>query len=78
MLTPADLLQYLQTNRLPYRYFEHPAVFTCEEAEHHYPEVEASSTKNLLLCDKKGKRFFLAVTSARRAFIWGSWRRRWV
>jgi Ala-tRNA(Pro) deacylase len=45
---------------------EHPAVFTCAEAELHRPAVPAVSTKNLFLCDKKARRFFLVVTACEK------------
>jgi Ala-tRNA(Pro) deacylase len=50
-----------------YQRVEHPAVFTCEEAELHRPAVPATSTKNLFLCDKKARRFFLVVTSCEKS-----------
>ena len=40
---------------------EHPAVFTCEEAERWVPDVEGLPTKNLFLRDRKGERHFLVV-----------------
>src|ERR1051325_8236943 len=45
---------------------EHPAVFTCEESAPHRPSMPAVSMKNLFLCDKKGRRFFLAVTACEK------------
>jgi Ala-tRNA(Pro) deacylase len=54
---------FLESGRFVFERFEHPAVFTCEEAEIHRPNRTAVSTKNLFLCDKKARRFFLAVTS---------------
>jgi Ala-tRNA(Pro) deacylase len=44
----------------------HPAVYTCAEAALHRPEAPAVSTKNLFLSDKKGRRFFLAVTTCEK------------
>ncbi len=49
-----------------YRRIEHPAVFTCAEAELHRPNAPAVSTKNLFLCDKKARRFFLVVTACEK------------
>ena len=49
-----------------YERVEHPAVFTCAESELHRPAVPAVSTKNLFLCDKKARRFFLAVTACEK------------
>jgi Ala-tRNA(Pro) deacylase len=61
-----QLLRYLDQHGISYRRVEHPAVFTCEEAELYRPKdddiLSAASTKNLFLCDKKGRNFYLVVT----------------
>lgn len=61
-----EFLQFLNNRGFVYQRVEHPAVFTCAEAELHRPEVPATSTKNLFLCDKKSRRFFLVVTSCEK------------
>ena len=61
-----ELLAFLDANGFAYQRMEHPAVFTCEEAARHQPDVPAVSTKNLFLSDKKKRRFFLAVTSCEK------------
>ena len=61
-----DFLDFLDANGFAYRRVEHPAVFTCAEAEAQRPTLEAVSTKNLFLCDKKAQRFFLAVTACEK------------
>ena len=61
-----EFLQFLDDNSFVYQRVEHPAVFTCAEAELHRPPVPATSTKNLFLCDKKARRFFLVVTSCEK------------
>lgn len=61
-----DFLTFLDRHGFRYQRIEHPAVFTCAEAELHRPAVSAVSTKNLFLCDKKARRFFLAVTSCEK------------
>lgn len=62
-----EFIDFLDANRFEYQRVAHPAVFTCAEAELHRPGVPATSTKNLFLCDKKGRRFFLAVTSCEKS-----------
>lgn len=62
-MSELEFLAFLDANGFAYQRMEHPAVFTCEEAEAHRPRVPAISTKNLFLCDKKARRFFLAVTA---------------
>jgi len=66
MMTEQEFLTFLDTNGFVYQRMEHPAVFTCKEAEQHRPDVRAVSTKNLFLCDKKAGRFFLAVTACEK------------
>ena len=64
--TEQDFLKFLDENGFGYQRVEHPAVFTCAEAELHRPKVPAVSTKNLFLCDKKARRFFLVATSCEK------------
>jgi Ala-tRNA(Pro) deacylase len=61
-----EFLDFLNANHFIYQRIEHPAVFTCAESELHRPETPAVSTKNLFLCDKKARRFFLAVTACEK------------
>ena len=61
-----DFINFLDRNHFAYHRMEHPAVFTCEEAALHQPDMPSVSTKNLFLCDKKKRRFFLAVTSCEK------------
>ena len=56
----------MDANSFAYQRIEHPAVFTCAEAELHRPKTPAVSTKNLFLCDKKARRFFLVVTACEK------------
>jgi Ala-tRNA(Pro) deacylase len=66
MRTEQEFLAFLDANHFLYQRVEHPAVFTCAEAELHRPDVPAVSTKNLFLCDKKARRFFLVVTACEK------------
>jgi Ala-tRNA(Pro) deacylase len=66
MLTQQEFLAFMDANDFQYQRVEHPAVFTCAEAELHRPDVSAVSTKNLFLCDKKARRFFLVVTACEK------------
>jgi Ala-tRNA(Pro) deacylase len=61
-----EFLAFMNANGFAYQRIAHPAVFTCEEAALHRPAVPAVSTKNLFLCDKKGRRFFLVVTACEK------------
>lgn len=66
LTTETELLVYLDSHHISYQRFEHPAVFTCEQAERYCPRIDGVSTKNLLLRDRRG-RFFLAVTGCEKA-----------
>ena len=66
MMTEQEFLDFMDANGFIYQRIEHPAVFTCAEAELHRPELPAVSTKNLFLCDKKARRFFLVVTACEK------------
>jgi len=61
-----EFLNYLDANQFQYKRIEHPAVFTCAEADLYHSDVTAVSTKNLFLCDKKAHRFFLAMTACEK------------
>lgn len=61
-----EFLAFLSGHGFAYQRIEHPAVFTCAEAERHRPNLPAVSTKNLFLCDKKARLFFLAVTACEK------------
>jgi Ala-tRNA(Pro) deacylase len=62
-----EFLDFLAAKRFTYQRVEHPAVYTCAEAELYRPGVPAMSTKNLFLCDKKGRKFYLVVTSCEKS-----------
>jgi Ala-tRNA(Pro) deacylase len=66
MMTEQEFLAFLDAHRFVYQRIEHPAVFTCAEAKLHRPDLPAVSTKNLFLCDKKARRFFLVVTACEK------------
>lgn len=56
-----DISTFLDQHGIDYENFEHPAVFTCEEAERLTPDMPGAHTKNLLLRDRKGNRHILVV-----------------
>jgi len=55
---------YLQSYDITYTRHDHPAVFTCEQAEQFHKLVPGMTGKNLFLIDKKSGRIFLFVLSA--------------
>jgi Ala-tRNA(Pro) deacylase len=56
-----DIFRFLEGNGIAYERCDHPAVFTCEEADRLVPPMEGTKTKNLFVRDKKGRRHFLVV-----------------
>lgn len=64
--TEQDFLKFMEAHQFTFERIEHPAVFTCAEADAHHADIAAVSTKNLFLCDKKARRFFLAVTACEK------------
>jgi Ala-tRNA(Pro) deacylase len=56
-----DVYQFLADHDIEYERYDHPPVFTCEEAERLVPDMPAAKTKNLFLRDRNGRRHFLVV-----------------
>lgn len=58
-----DLYSFLELNKIPYERYDHPPVYTCEEARRLVPAMDAAETKNVFLRDRKGTRHFLVVVN---------------
>ena len=63
--TEAQLLEFLDAQQIQYQRFEHPPVYTCEEAERLRPRLPAVSTKNLFLRGRQGT-FYLLMTACEK------------
>jgi Ala-tRNA(Pro) deacylase len=61
-MTPVE--QFLTENGIEYTLHEHPAVFTCEDAERECANVPGIAGKNLFLKGKKTGTFFLVILPA--------------
>lgn len=46
---------------ISYETYEHPAVFTAEDAARHWTRIPATPVKNLFLRNKKGDRHYLVI-----------------
>jgi Ala-tRNA(Pro) deacylase len=46
---------------IPYEKYEHPPVFTAEEAAAHWSGIRGKAAKNLFLRNKKGDRHYLVI-----------------
>jgi Ala-tRNA(Pro) deacylase len=56
-----NIYTLLDTNNIPYERFDHPAAFTCEQADALCPKMPGASIKNLFLYDKRTEQHFLVV-----------------
>jgi Ala-tRNA(Pro) deacylase len=66
-MTPDELCGWLAAHGIAFDRFDHPPVFTCEEADRLVPAAaRAVQTKNLFLRSKKGDRHWLLVTDCRK------------
>ncbi len=61
-----EFLRFLDKNGISYQRINHPAVFTCEQAERFRPKTQGVSTKNLFLADKKQANFFLVMVACEK------------
>ncbi len=56
-----DIYEVLESVGVKYIKREHPAVFTCEEANKYYKDVEGGHSKNLFLRNRKGDQHYLVI-----------------
>lgn len=55
------ILSTLDRLGIHYRLYEHPPVFTAEEAATHWKDLPGKAVKNLFLRNKKGDRHYLVI-----------------
>jgi Ala-tRNA(Pro) deacylase len=56
-----ELLTLLDEQGIEYRRADHPPVYTCERARREAPDLPGAETKNLFVCDGRGRRHFLVA-----------------
>jgi len=61
-----DIKKYLKENEINFRTYEHPAVYTCEEAEKYSKKIRGFHSKNLFLKNKKSITFYLVIVPAKK------------
>ncbi len=64
--TEADLYQFLADNYIEYSRYEHPPVYTCDEASLQLPDAPGAATKNLLLTCPESNRYYLLVAAGEK------------
>jgi Ala-tRNA(Pro) deacylase len=57
----APILAKLESLGISYVLYEHPPVFTADEAETHWKDIPGTPVKNLFLRNKKGDRHYLVI-----------------
>lgn len=63
--TQEQILAHLTATNLAYTLYEHPPVFTVEEAQQHCAHIPGVHCKNLFLKDKKDKLWLVTVPDER-------------
>jgi Ala-tRNA(Pro) deacylase len=58
---PQKVYDALDAMGIPYQKYEHPPVFTSDEAAEHWGPIQATQVKNLFLRNKKGNRQYLVI-----------------
>jgi Ala-tRNA(Pro) deacylase len=61
MNDPQRVYEFLDAMGVQYGKYEHPPVFTGEEAAQHWGAIEATQVTNLFLRNKKGDRQYLVI-----------------
>lgn len=61
-----QIADYLEKQQIEHTLYEHPAVFTCEEAAVHCRHIPGLAVKNLFLRDRVGEQYFLVVLPAEK------------
>ena len=59
MMTENELYDFLQKNNIHYQRFEHPPVYTVEQANKHLQDSPGARTKNLFICDEKKQKYYI-------------------
>lgn len=58
-MTEDELYTFLKTNQISYQRYEHPPVYTVEQANQHLLDAPGARTKNLFICDEKKENYFI-------------------
>ena len=56
-----DIYQVLKRLNIQYVRYDHPPVFTCEDAAKHWQNIKGRHCKNLFLRNQKGNRHYLII-----------------
>jgi Ala-tRNA(Pro) deacylase len=67
MSDPQEVYRVLEALGIQYQAYEHPAVFTADDAAAHWTPIPATPVKNLFLRNKKGDRHYLVILDIGKA-----------
>ena len=56
-----EIFEFLDSHGIAYERHDHPPVFTCDDVNRLIPDLPGCRTKNLFICDNKGKQHFLVT-----------------
>jgi Ala-tRNA(Pro) deacylase len=56
-----QIYDFLDTHGISYERHDHPPVLTCDDVNRLVPALPGQKTKNLFICDHKGKQHFLVT-----------------
>ena len=62
-----NIYEFLGEHGIPYKRYDHEAVYTCEQADALNIPGTGAKTKNLFLRDRKGRRHFLVTVGAEKS-----------
>lgn len=57
-----DIYALLEKHQIEFERHDHPPVYTVEDVKRLIPDLPGAKTKNLFICDGRGKRHFLVIT----------------
>ena len=69
MSQPEEVYRVLDALGIQYERFEHPPVFTADDAAAHWRPIRATPVKNLFLRNKKGDRHYLVILEIAKAAV---------
>lgn len=61
-----DVYQVLKNLNISYTRYNHPAVYTVEEADKYVSPINACHSKNLFVCNKKKTAYYLIIMEAHK------------
>ncbi|MBI2629412.1 aminoacyl-tRNA deacylase [Candidatus Pacearchaeota archaeon] len=59
-----DIKEYLKKHKIEYKVFNHPHVYTVEEASKYNKEIRGIHCKNLFIKEKKSRNYYLVILPA--------------